>query len=65
MITETYRIATRYEDGRETVSARVYFDREDIDRKVARINEGERRHGNTVHFVKVFKVGTTTGTQQC
>ena len=56
MISETYRIATRYEDGRVGLSLRVYFDRADIDGKVERINEGERRHGKTVHFVSVFRV---------
>ena len=64
MITETYRVATRYADGREALALRVYFDRTDIDRKVARMNEGERRHGKTVHFVRVFQVGTTTGARQ-
>ena len=61
MITQSYRIATRYADGRVGLSPRVFFDRADIDGKVERMNEGERQHGGTVHFVKVFKVGTTTG----
>ena len=56
MITETYRIATRYADGRVGLSPRVYFDRADIDGKVERMNEGEGRHGLDVHFVRVFKV---------
>ena len=64
MITETYRIATRYEGGRVGLSPRVYFDRADIDGKVARMNEGERRYGLDVHFVKVFEVPTTTGARR-
>ena len=55
-ITETYRIATRYADGRVGLAPRVFFDLADIDGKVKRMNEGERRYGKTTHFVRVFKV---------
>ena len=55
-ITETYRIATRYDDGRVGLFPRVYFDRADVDGKVERMNLAERRYGTTTHFVKVFKV---------
>ena len=64
MITETYRIASRYADGRVGLDNRVYFDRADIDGKVERMNAGERKYGQTVHFVRVFEVPTTTGARQ-
>ena len=65
MITETYRIATRYADGREGLDNRVYFDRADIDGKVKRMNAAERRHNSkTTHFVRVFEVPATTGARR-